>query len=277
MQPTTGFDAAVLEPTGPGDLVEQLNRAARRPLLWPWLATALLVAMSATSRIPALPPTIFVVGALGTVWLALREAAARSVVVFYEVLGSQAHWFEQLVSGFEASPMKVQSVWRVEQSGRVRTTAQYKTNSGASELVQRSQVRASLKPPRLLKTNLAVPTLTVGRQSVLVLPDRLLVRSGRQWSDVDYRQLHSSASRTRFIESGSVPRDAQQLDTTWQFVNVKGGPDRRYKNNRRLPVMQYGEMTLASAQGLHWLTQWSRPDACEWLVTMLQQRPAASD
>jgi hypothetical protein len=37
---------------------------------------------------------------------------------------------------------------------------------------------------------------------------------------------------TRFIEDGPVP------DTTWRFVNKNGTPDRRFDNNRRLPVMQ---------------------------------------
>ncbi|GGM12424.1 DUF4236 domain-containing protein [Dactylosporangium sucinum] len=35
MTDTTGQNAFALEPTGPGDLVDQLNRAHGRPLLWP--------------------------------------------------------------------------------------------------------------------------------------------------------------------------------------------------------------------------------------------------
>ena len=41
-----------------------------------------------------------------------------------------------------------------------------------------------------------------------------------------------------------MPSDSVQVDTTWQYVNVKGGPDRRYKNNRKLPVMEYAELTV---------------------------------
>jgi hypothetical protein len=52
-----------------------------------------------------------------------------------------------------------------------------------------------------------------------------------------------------------VPPDAVQVDTTWQYVNKRGGPDRRFKNNRRLPVMRYGEVDLATGGGF--AVRWS--------------------
>ena len=32
---------------------------------------------------------------------------------------------------------------------------------------------------------------------------------------------------------------------------VKGGPDRRYKNNPRLPIMLYGRLIISGPHGLH--------------------------
>ena len=52
-----------------------------------------------------------------------------------------------------------------------------------------------------------------------------------------------------------------QVGQTWQYVNVKGGPDRRYKNNRVLPIMRYGTLEFASGHGLQWQLQVSRADA----------------
>jgi len=77
----------------------------------------------------------------------------------------------------------------------------------------------------------------------------------------------------RFIESGTgVPRDGVQIDTTWQYVNVKGGPDRRFKNNRRLPVMLYDRVTITSGQGLSWDMHLSRHDVAEWWTKIMQNR-----
>ncbi len=81
--------------------------------------------------------------------------------------------------------------------------------------------------------------------------DRLVVRDGRRFSDVSYGALAARYSPQRFIESGRTPGDAQQVDTTWRYVNVKGGPDRRFKDNKQLPVMLYGQVDLLAPGGLH--------------------------
>jgi hypothetical protein len=155
----------------------------------------------------------------------------------------------------------------------VQNTYQYKVNSGASEIVKRVGARRSLKGPKLLATNIAVPSLESGRQGLHFLPDRLLIRDGKRFSDVDYGALSSGCSPQRFIESNRKPRDGQQVDTTWQYVNVKGGPDKRFKNNRKLPVMLYGEVDLSAPGGLHWLMQFSRAPLAEALARTLSAAP----
>lgn len=37
---------------------------------------------------------------------------------------------------------------------------------------------------------------------------------------------------------------------TWRYVNKSGGPDRRFKDNVQLPVMNYAELRLRSGSGL---------------------------
>lgn len=41
------------------------------------------------------------------------------------------------------------------------------------------------------------------------------------------------------------------MDYTWRFVNKKGGPDRRFNNNRQLPIAQYGFIQLQSQSGMN--------------------------
>jgi hypothetical protein len=125
-----------------------------------------------------------------------------------------------------------------------------------------------------LVTNVAIPTITSGRTSLHFLPDRVLVREGTAFSDVPYSMLQTSDTVTKFIEGDPVPRDAQQVGTTWQYVNVKGGPDRRYKNNRQLPIMLYGELEFASPTGLRWVLDCSRPDVAQHFATVVRGAPA---
>jgi len=60
---------------------------------------------------------------------------------------------------------------------------------------------------------------------------------------------------------------------TWRNVNKSGGPDRRVKGNRELPVVRYDELSLTSASGLNELLQFSRPGVatafCRWVRNLV--------
>jgi hypothetical protein len=267
----TGVSAERLIPTGPGDLVEQLNSAARAHRFSLWLALLLLIILLAQPTVGAL---LLVPGVPAVAWLWLHDRARRSVVAFYDVNDDVERWFENVVDRLEGLAAS-NKVWRVNAAGRVQTTYQYKVNSGATAIVSRGDAAVTFDPPASLKTNIKVPTISSGKQSISFLPDRVLVRHGRNYSDATYARLQSAAYAHRFIEDGRVPRDAELVDTTWQYVNVKGGPDRRYKNNRQLPVLLYGRLELATGGGLFWALDTSRHDVVEPVSSVLEAAPVA--
>ena len=41
------------------------------------------------------------------------------------------------------------------------------------------------------------------------------------------------------------------LVTPWKYVNKNGGPDRRFNDNRQIPVCRYGEINLKSSDGIN--------------------------
>lgn len=98
-------------------------------------------------------------------------------------------------------------------------------------------------------------------RSVFLLPDRVLVLGGRSYAEIAWSDLSVEHHQSRFIEDGPVPKDAPVVDATWKYVNVGGGPDRRYKNNRQLPIMGYGEVVLTSPSGLRVEWEISNPSA----------------
>jgi hypothetical protein len=130
-------------------------------------------------------------------------------------------------------------------------------NAGASALLDRQSVARRIDGGPNISSNIAIPTLRAGGRTVYLLPDRVLVKDGRTYADVDYPALRVTSTDERFIESGSVPSDAVTVDTTWQYVNKGGGPDRRFKDNRRLPILRYGRVDLESAAGLRVRWQFS--------------------
>jgi DNA polymerase-3 subunit epsilon len=266
MQDTTGATVEQLLPTTPDDLVTQLNDAAKCVAMWPYATAVAVVAAIALGSPFGI--VLLVLALPGLVWLYLRDRARRSVVAFYEVDGPQARWFEQAVDVLGGLG-RCAAVWRINAAGEVTTTHQYKVNAGASRILSRDRVSVTSKGPKVLVTNITVPGIEAGRHALHFLPNRLLVRDGRRFAAVRYEDLHVAEERTRFIEDGSVPRDAVQVDTTWRCVNVKGGPDRRFNNNAQLPIMLYARIAMTTSAGLLWIVDASVVAAGERVARVL--------
>ncbi|MER5391556.1 hypothetical protein [Saccharopolyspora sp. NPDC002686] len=259
-----GASAHQLAPTDSDELVTQLNRAQRWITWWGW-ATVACALISFSTPLFLIPTAVALV-------VALVGFARRRVVLHYEVDSDLAKWFNSLAAGW-SSLVQTNGKWRVQTSTHLNRTHDRKMHAGAGNLVSRHDVSFLMKLPMALNANVKVPTVKAKRHNLLFLPDRLLVKSGGRWSDVDYNHLKVSVAQSRFIEDGVVPRDGVQVDETWQYANVRGGPDRRFKNNRRLPVMLYSEVMLSSPQGLVWVVKLSRHDAATWWQQILRSRP----
>ncbi|MEV6638781.1 hypothetical protein [Amycolatopsis sp. NPDC051371] len=258
----SGATTIEMAEVGSSEIVTQLNDAARSPLFWPWCLVL-------TIGLMVLSPWVVVAGAPLTVWVFWKDRVRRTVVAFYDVQGAEAARFQQLVDSF-AQAQAAQQAWHVVASGAVVTTHQHKVNAGASSLVKRLALARGTGGPRHLSSNIALPSLTTSRRSVYLLPDRVLVRDGKHYADIAYENLRSEATPQRFIEDGSVPSDSVVLGHTWQYVNVRGGPDRRFKNNRQLPVLQYGRLTLTGGGGYSAIFDFSTSRASSALADSLR-------
>jgi DNA polymerase-3 subunit epsilon len=251
----------------PSDLIHQMQTAAGRRSLWPWMAGAvvLLALITAPYGLILLVPGMPIV-----LWLRQRDIARRSVVVFYQVEDAPAAHYEQF-TGSNGFASRVQRVWHVEAEGALDTPYQQKVNAGAGALVRRSLGSLDLAGPPVLVTNIAVPSVQGRDRSMYFLPDRVIVRHGHQYADLPYSAVTAHTQPQRFIESEAPPTDAQCVGTTWQYANKSGGPDRRFKNNRRLPIMLYGRLTLTTPQGLLMVWDFSRPDVAASLAAAVNR------
>ncbi|MEV7970650.1 DUF4236 domain-containing protein [Sphaerisporangium sp. NPDC088356] len=248
MHDITGAHAQALLATSPSDLVDQMRKASARWPLWPWALVMTILMFIALPGLWGL--AAFVVGLAATDWVWLWDRARRSVVVIYDVNDAPAQVFSELVDATTALS-QAQKFWFVPSRGVVTTTYQHKVNAGAASLSLHEKASISLGGPKCLVTNIAVPTLNAGQRSIHFLPDRILVRDGSDFADLPYPAVRVIGQSINFIESGLVPSDSRHVGTTWKYVNVKGGPDRRFKDNHQLPIMLYGELTLMSNTGLH--------------------------
>ena len=96
-----------------------------------------------------------------------------------------------------------------------------------------------------------------------------LLRRRRDVGAVSYENLSVEVTQTQFIEDGSVPGDAKIVGYTWKYVNKDGGPDRRFKDNRKLPIALYQELEFSSATGLNEKFQFSDREVVKGFVEVL--------
>lgn len=113
------------------------------------------------------------------------------------------------------------------------------------------------KAPFPFRTNIKVASFGSGKETLLFLPDKLFVIQGSKVGALNYEDLTSNVQTTRFVESELVPKDANVVGHTWKYVNKSGGPDKRFKDNRQLPVCLYGELGLKSTTGLNTVLMFS--------------------
>ena len=213
-------------------IVKDIKRARLLNWLWIALAAILLVYVGWWTLI---------------IMLALRVLLPRffRAEVNYELDTEAANEWEKFAEFF--STLKTsKKLWVIETSQSVMNT---KTNAGAGRNLTRSQL--TLKKTKANRTigfgvfsNSPCFKLKGKQCTILFLPCDIIIKRGKHIVACSYENLEIRTGTTNFIETDPVPKDATIIRYTWQFVNKDGSADRRYANNRQLPVCQYGRIML---------------------------------
>ncbi len=80
---------------------------------------------------------------------------------------------------------------------------------------------------------------------------------------MDVRNVAIEYVPTRFIEREAIPADSPTIGHTWLKANKDGSPDKRFKGNVQIPIVQYGTLTLRSPTGLNEEYMVSSAPRCE--------------
>lgn len=258
-------------------LLEEISSKSKKLQFWPWVLTAsiLVFIWLAVSNSPvwlyflAIP---FCAG--GLYWAVHADQLRKTVVLFYDLEQHIEGAYQNLHNSFD-SLKNCSCTWHIESRGNIITTYDWKVNAGAGAVVKRKNVSPRIGAPPYFKSNVSIPVLSAGRQTLYFLPDRILVWETNGVGAVNYDRLNVNFEQTRFIEDGGVPSDARVVDHTWRFVNKSGGPDRRFNNNRQIPICLYESILLTSNSGLQELFQTSRTGIGVQLKTAAQQMTSA--
>jgi hypothetical protein len=269
LQEIDSATATAIVDSSSAELLREINEKRRKTRLWPLVLTATALSCIAALSSPWhgwLVPVLALIGTFG-IWLAhRRDLLAKTVVLFYgmdpemeKTYGVLHEWANQMAA--------CSSAWHIEAQGRVLDR---KYHAGASSLVRRNRTFIRRAEPPWLKTNIETIAIGVGKQVLHFFPDRVLILDANGVGAVGYGELHIAVNQTRFIEDGAVPSDARVVDHTWKYVNKKGGPDRRFKDNRQLPICLYDEVSLRSTTGLDEIIQVSRCSIADGFAQAVQ-------
>lgn len=184
---------------------------------------------------------------LFTIIASIKDNLRKTTVLFFELELEIETLYQKLHDTF-SQISSCSSKWHVEAEGAIKDR---KRNAGATSVIKRTLISLSKGNPPYIKTNVSVPYIPVGKQILYFFPDKVLVFESNRVGAVSYQNLDISVENTRFIEDGIVPIDAKVVDKTWKYVNKHGGPDKRFKDNRELPIALYEDIHFPSDTGLN--------------------------
>ncbi|MCZ4291056.1 DUF4236 domain-containing protein [Hoeflea alexandrii] len=212
-------------------------------------------------------------------WL---DSYRRSTVLYYDLEGDAEEAYKRLTQGFDGL-LGCAGKWHIEAGGAVTNLTAWKRNAGASHLVKKNATTLSYQLPAVIKSNVTPPALGVGKQTLFFMPDIVLIQDGARFGAVPYGELTLRWQDSRFIEDGRVPSDARIVDYTWKHPNKSGGPDRRFRDNRQIPICLYETIHFQSKNGINELVEFSQTgkaavfaDGCNLLSRLPKEKTTRS-
>jgi Protein of unknown function (DUF4236) len=207
----------------------------------------LAAAILAAAKLPfyfLVPPAMF--GWFAGSWW---DSYSRVAVFLYDFDKEHFSAYRSVFENFERL-MSANKIWHVPNAGKVETLTQWKRNAGASVVVNRNAINLATTLPPVIRSNINVPMIPVGKQKLYFFPDHVMVMESNRIAAISYNSLALETELSNFIESEKVPTDANIVSETWKYPNKKGGPDKRYNHNRLIPVCLYETILFRSKSGL---------------------------
>lgn len=193
------------------------------------------------------------------IFLFLNDKKRKRIEIYYSVEDEYGQLFD-LQKKFFTEFRTNKKIWQKTKSKRVNNSKYY---GGAGNLVDRvpvKKVESDSLPSPLIKTNVEIPHISLTNINLYFFPERLILKKGNKFAGVFYKNLEIKGVRTRFIEDEAVPKDATIIGSTWKYVNKSGGPDKRFNNNRQIPICQYSEYNIKGQNGINEIIMTSKVD-----------------
>ena len=188
---------------------------------------------------------VFFLGCAFTYWVHLSDVAKKTAVLFYDLDDKAEARFEKLCD-------EIRSLSSVSKLQAIKSTARYldtRYTGGAGQGLSLVTGSVTFGDMPGVSANLEIPQISSDTTTIAFCPDRVLLFQKSGVGAVEYKNFSLEVADTRFHEDGVVPGDATIVGNTWRFVNNNGTPDRRFKDNKEIPICLYSNLQVATRQG----------------------------
>lgn len=251
-------EADVLVSESHSEALRSLNEARERPsyALLLCAAAGVGLAFSFASQNPTIVALFAVLLIAAYVIGRMIDVPRRNVVFAYNLEPIAEERYKALVDAIDRLAT-ARKLWFVKAQGDITNLHAWKKNSGASTLVDTKETSVSYALPKGIASNVTPPMIAIDGKNCYFFPDCILVEENKRFGAVRYETIRTAVRDQRMIMD-AAPADATVVGQTWKYVNKNGSPDRRFKDNRQLPICLFEEIGMVSEGGFKGLLQVSK-------------------
>lgn len=179
--------------------------------------------------------------------------------VSFETSETAQRAYGALVRAFDALRQS-KAIWDITSD---RDTDQVRERSAASRTLDRQPVEIDFTSSDLVRfAGHAIRFGNVNGEDILIYPGMVIMpRADGAFALIELREVDLQFHAVSFIEEQPVPPDAVVVGETWAKVNKNGSPDLRFRENYRIPIVQYGRLLFTSPGGVEEEYQFSNASA----------------
>lgn len=195
-----------------------------------------------------------------------ENLAASRISVSFDMETAIADPHRRMLSAFD-SMVRCQRLWNVRTEQQIDHV---KARSYARVVISRAKASLARDAVSLVDTADQPLALTIqsGKAVAYFYPGFVLVVSGHnsEFAVIDMKELSVDYDAIRFTETEGIPTDATMVGKAWAKSNKDGSRDKRFKDNRQLPILMYGQVMLGGPGGLNEVFMFSREEPCREFV-----------
>ena len=191
---------------------------------------------------------IFVILAILGVILAIYNKNNQTISLDYE-LSEDAKEELEVTNNLLAGIMESDAVWLVNEVEECEEERM--------RIIDRTPINFYKGTEEAIETNVDTYTLDGGKIKLIFLPDAIFIKQNGKLAAVSFKEIDINLATALFLEGSKIPNDATVLGKTYAHTNKDGSPDKRYKENPEMSLVEYGVLSIFNHPGLELLIVFS--------------------